>query len=120
MSHEETSYEQNLGRLIQAGCGPETRVTPSVRYRLRRQWLNEYPTRSAPDEFPQVVLGLLTGVLLLLVLGGTWAGWEHGWLPVNSAAASLMVALVGLNLLCLPTAGIIVILRRRWRSCLSV
>ncbi len=120
MNNEETSYERNLGRLIQVSCGAETRVTPSARNQLRQRLLAECRAQSAPDEFPAVVLGILTSVLLLLVIGGVWTGWCRGLLPANSAASSLFVALVLLNLLCLPATSLIIILRRRWRSCLSV
>ena len=120
MNHKETSYERNLGPLIRGSCGPDIRVTPNARRQLRQRLLNEYCVRSAPDEFPQLVLSILTGVLLMLVIGGVWTSRGRDWWPINSTVLSLLVALVGLNLLCLPTAGLIIILRRRWKSCLSV
>ena len=39
MNNEETFYEQNLGRLLQASCGTETCVTPSARNQLRQRLL---------------------------------------------------------------------------------
>jgi hypothetical protein len=114
MTDEETFYEQNLGRLIRASCGPETRVTPFARHQLRDQLETESRARSAGAEFPAVVLGVLTGVLLLLVIGGVWTGWGRGSLPANRAVWSPFCVLVLLNLLCLPAAGLVIILRRRW------
>jgi hypothetical protein len=120
MNNKETSYEQNLARLIQASCGEETRVTSSARHQLRQRLLAECRTRSAPDEFPKVVLSILTCVVLLLVVGGTLSGLGRVSLPADSAALSLLYVLVALNLLCIPAAGLIIILHRRWKSCLSV
>jgi hypothetical protein len=120
MNNEETSYEQNLGRLIQASCGAETRVTPSARHQLRQRLLAECRARSAPAEFPAIVLGVLTFVLLLPVAGGVLAVLGRGSLPANSAVLSPFCAMVLDNLLCLPIASLVIILCRRWRSCLSV
>jgi hypothetical protein len=120
MNNEETSYEQNLARLIQASCGAETRVTSSSRHQLRRRLLTECRARPAPDEFPKAALGILTCVLLLLVVGGALSGLGRVSLPADSAALSLLYVLVLLNLLCLPASVLIIILRRRWKSCLSV
>lgn len=113
MNNKKTSYEQNLARLIQAGCGSETRVTSCARRQLRQRLLAEYHNRPVPDEFPKVVLGILTGILLLLAMGDVWAGLSRDWLPVDYAALSPFFALFLLNLLCLPAAGLIIILRRR-------
>lgn len=119
MNSEETFYEQNLTRLIQVSCGPETRVTSSADSQLRQRLLTECRHWSARDEFPKVVLGILTGILLLLAAGGVWAGLGHNCLPADYVALLPFVVPVLLNLLCLPAAGLIIILHRRWRSCLS-
>lgn len=119
MNSEETSFERNLARLIQASCGPETRVTSSAGQQLRQQLLTECSHRTAQDEFPKVVLGILTGIILLLTAGGVWAGLGHNCLPVDYVVLSPFIVPVLLNFLCLPAAGLIVILHRRWRSCLN-
>jgi hypothetical protein len=64
------------------------------------------------------MLGVLTCVLLLLVAGGALAGLGRGSLPASSTALAPFCALVLLNLLCLPVASLVIILRRK--SCLSV
>jgi len=118
MNNRETSCEQNLGRLLQASCGAEARVTPAARHQLRQRLLAECRAQSAPAEFPAVMLGVLTCVLLLLVAGGALAGLGRGSLPASSTALAPFCALVLLNLLCLPVASLVIILRRK--PCLSV
>ena len=118
MNDRETFCEQNLGRLLQASCGAEARVTPAARHQLRQRLLAECRAQSVPAEFPAVVLSGLTCVLLLLVAGGALAGLGWGSLPASSTALAPFCALVLLNLLCLPVASLVIILRRK--SCLSV
>ena len=76
MKNEETSYEQNLARLIQASCGPETRVISSAGRKLRQRLFSECRLRSTLDEFPKIALGILIGILLLLVTGGFFGRLE--------------------------------------------
>lgn len=118
MNNQETSWEQNLGRLLRASCGAEARLGPTARHQLCQRLLAECRVRSAPAEFPAVVLGVLTCVLLLLVAGGALAGLGRGSLPASSSALAPFCALALLNLLCLPVASLVIVLRRR--SCLSV
>jgi len=118
MNNRETSWEQNLGRLLQASCGAEARVTPAARHQLRQRLLVECRAPSAPAEFPAVVLGVLTCVLLLLLAGGVLAGLGRGSLPASSTALGPFCALVLLNVLCLPVASFVIVLRRK--LCLSV
>ena len=60
MNDHETNFEQNLGRLIKASCGPETGVSPAARERLRRELAATLRHRLQPAEFPATALGLLT------------------------------------------------------------
>ena len=116
MNNEEASYEQNLGRLLQVSCGAEARVTPAARDRLRRRLSAE--CRAAPAEFPAVVLGVLTCILVLRAAGSAAASLHPGSLLANATAFSPFGALVLVNFLCLPVASLVIVLRRR--SCLSV
>lgn len=113
MNEQGDSFEQNLGRLLRASCGPEARVTPAERERLRQELASAFCARPKPTEFPGVVLGILT--CLVLLFGGAWgvAVWVGGaGLPGGSPGAPF-AALVVVNLLAIPVASVVIILRRK-------
>ncbi len=66
MHDSETHFEESLGRLLRASCGPETRVTPSLRERLRHQLAATPHARLQPAEFTGGALAALTCLVLLL------------------------------------------------------
>ena len=113
MNEQGDTFEQNLGRLLRASCGPETRVTPAVRERLRQELAAALCARLKLAEFPGFVLGMLT--CLVLLFGGVWgvAAWLGGAGLPGGSSGGPFAALVVVNLLAIPVASVVIILRRK-------
>ena len=114
MNDHETNFEQNLGRLIKASCGPETGVSSAARERLRRELADTLRHRRQPAEFPATALGLLAALVLLLFAiwgAGAWPGAAGlaGRLPSGPILALVVVNLVGI-----PAASLVIVLRRKY------
>jgi hypothetical protein len=117
MNQQESQFDQNLERLIQASCGPETRPKPSAREQLHQRLSAELREIRRQEEFPAGILAVLSGVVLLLVAASflspsyTAVRISHGF-ELNPIGFVILV-----NLACLPIASLVIILRRK--SCLS-
>jgi hypothetical protein len=89
-----------------------------MKAQLHRAWLARMQPRPRFAEFPVSVLALFTGVLVLV---GALAGvsfWSGGGRAINAVALTPFGTLVLVNLLCLPLAGLVIVLRRRYvRTC---
>ena len=106
--------DENLARLIQAGFGPES--LPDLRARARVfQCLAEHlPGRQSAAIFPQGILLALVGILILLAV--CLAAQPH-WtgIPPSMSLPNLIVGIVLiLNLVFIPIASIVIVLRRRY------
>ena len=118
MNHPETPFEDNLERLLQRSCGPNVRATTAMQAKLRREWLAEVRPQARLAEFPTGVLGVMSGVLAIFAVLCAASLWSGGWRAVNSPAVTPFSMLVLVNLLCLPVASLVIILRRRYaRAC---
>ncbi len=113
MNDPETVFERNLERLLQKSCGPNARATAAMAAQLRRAWLAEARPQPLPAEFPIGVLGFLSAVLALLGMLAGVSGWSRGWSALGSVAMAPFGVLMLVNLLCVPVAGLVIILRRR-------
>lgn len=113
MSHENPHVEENIARLIEVGLGPQARPEPTIRgqtWRLLKAQL--YERRDVPA-FSNTALAVLTGILTVLAV------WLIGQVqaasgPVHLSLSLILVALlVTANLLWVPIAGILIVIRRR-------
>jgi hypothetical protein len=105
--------EANVGRLLEAACGKEALLDPSLRERTRRNLIRRLHLRHSAPAFPERAVALLGFVLagaatwLVLRVGG--GGLEEAWrLP------GLLIALpLSANLALVPVAAFVVLQRRR-------
>ena len=101
----------NTGRLIRAALGDKARPSPELRLQMfelliRRRYLQF-------QAFPDPVLAVLGSLFVVAAL--FWIGSSLTLSSTTSASASLhLIRFVGIiNLVVLPFAGIVIILRRR-------
>jgi hypothetical protein len=114
MNDHETIFEQNLGRLFKACCGPESSVAPVARERLRRELVARLRPRLQPEEFPAPALGFVT--TLVLFLFATWGAcaWPGTARLGGSVLNGPILALLVVNLIGIPVASLVVVLRRKY------
>ena len=114
MNDGETNFEQNLGRLLQASCGPETRVTPAMRERLRHELAATLGAHPQPAEFAGAALAALTCLVFLLCAAWSLRAWPGGTgLPAKFSTVPVMV-LILVNMLGIPVASLVIVLRRKY------
>lgn len=114
MKNRKVYFEENLKRLLQASCGTEVAVTSAMRERLHARLIHMLHRRSQPAEFPESVLGFLTGLIFLPCLAWAACAW---WGTVDLAGCVLngpILALVIINLIGIPIASLTIILRRKY------
>lgn len=109
-----TVFEANLERLLQSTCGPAVRATSAMGTKLRREWLAEVRRQTRPPEFPTAVLWVMSGVLALIAIISVVSRSTYGWSLLNLAITEPFGVLVLANLLCLPAASLVIILRRKY------
>jgi hypothetical protein len=114
MNDHEANFEKNLGQLLKASCGPETGAPPAARERLRRELVSLLRHRRQPAEFPGAVLGLLTVLVLLLFAAWGACAWPGGAGLVNGLPSGPISALVIVNLVAIPVASFVIVLRRKY------
>ncbi len=114
MNDRETHFDCNLGRLLRASCGPETAVRPAARERLRRELVAMLQRHVQPAEFPVAALGFLTVALSLLFAAWGASAWTGVARSVGWGPAGPILALVLVNLVGIPVASLVVVLRRRY------
>lgn len=114
MNDPETNFEQNLARMLQASCGPETRVTPGARERLRHELAATLRHRLQPAEFQATALGLLTALVLLLFAAWSACAWPGAAGLAGRLPSGPILALVVVNLVGIPVASLVIVLRRKY------
>jgi len=104
--------EENTARLIRAAMEPGARPSAGLRQSMLQRLLQE-PARSTPVAFPDAVVVLLGG--LLLAAAGVLAWLVVQGSPPLAANPALLLPAVGLalNLVLVPTAGIVIVLGRK-------
>jgi uncharacterized BrkB/YihY/UPF0761 family membrane protein len=117
MNPPESQFDRNLERLIRSSFGPETRLTPSAREQLRQRLSTAWREKRRPKEFPAGILALFSSLILLLAgadflsLANTSLRWPESF-TLNPVGLLVLV-----NLVCLPIASLVIILRRKsWPS----
>jgi hypothetical protein len=113
MNDRETVFENNLERLLLRSCGRNTRATAAMERTLRREW-RSVRSQAQAAEFPNWVLGVMSGALVMVAVLGAALGWNGRWLAVNSPGISPFGTLVLVNLVCLPVASLVIVIRRRY------
>ena len=114
MSDHEINFEQNLGRLMKASCGPETGLSSAARERLRRELAATLRHRLQPTEFPATALGLLTAFVLLLFAAWGACAWPGTAGLAGRLPSGPILALVAVNLVGIPVASLVIVLRRKY------
>ncbi|MGA2062404.1 MAG: hypothetical protein ABSG67_18125 [Thermoguttaceae bacterium] len=106
--------EENLSRLILAGFGPESRPDPRARARVFQYLAEHLPGRQSARAFPERSMLALVGILILmavcLAVQPHWTG-----IPPSMSLPNLIVGIVLiLNLVFIPIASVVIVLRRRY------
>ena len=111
MKTNETHLDENTARLLRAAVGDEARLSPKLSSQmLARLTLH---LRQQSSAFPNSALAVLGGLVAMVAV---W--WIGRSLPLNSLTPALasqqLVLFVGiLNLIMVPFAGLVIIMRRR-------
>jgi hypothetical protein len=103
--------DDNTGRLIRAALGDKARPSPELRLQTFELLIRRRHPQLQP--FPDPVLALLGSLVIFATL--YWIGSSLTLSSTASAFASLQfIRFVGvLNLIVLPFAGIVIIIRRK-------
>lgn len=101
--------EENTARLIGAALGPDARPSPAARTRALAQLLSE-SRRLHAATFPDRALALLIGALALMA---AWVGGQGAGGGEQGAMLVVAAAVLAVNLVMVPVAGAVIILRRR-------
>lgn len=110
----ENRQEANVARLIRAGFGPASRPSPHAGEQAFRRLVIEWRAQQAGAGFPDRIVVLLTGVLLLM---GAWLTVQvvgPGVSPLTAVPAIVVVGLLAANLVLVPVASLVIVLRRRY------
>ncbi len=115
MTNEHGNLEENLGRLIRASYGPEVRPSRQLGEDVLRRMASRLAERDAARRreasFPEPVLGVLLGAVLLM---GVWSLAAAGLAVPTTLPEAAMAAVLLLNLAFVPIACITIVLRRRY------
>jgi hypothetical protein len=114
MSDPNPTFEANLERLMQSSCGPNVRTTAAMKDDLRHAFLANLRLQPRAAEFPTPVLWLMGGVLALIAMVLAAPHWSSGWPVVYSPLTEPFGLLVLVNLVCLPIAALVIIIRRKY------
>ena len=101
--------EENAARLIGAALGPDARPSPATRSRAFAQLLAE-SRRLHPATFPDRALALLIGALALMA---AWVAVQGAGDSEPGAMLVVVAVVLAVNLVMVPVAGAVIILRRR-------
>jgi hypothetical protein len=110
MEDTEQSKEKNIEALLQAGYAVENRLDPRLRAAMYARLSQSLSTHPA---FPPLALGLICAVLLLLAIYLFAAA--TGVIPLSESdpLLYLIASALLLNILCLPIASILIVIRRK-------
>jgi len=120
MNDESDFLEQNTERLIRAGFGPEMRPDPAVREQTLRSLVGHIRTKRPATAFPVGILVILAGILVAMAVclaGGVLAAepaWPTGLEPLS---LKLLVLTVALNVIWIPIASMLLVIRRHRHVC---
>lgn len=107
------SHEENDARLIKAAMGEEARPRPEVEQRALRLLKAEQQTMQESADFPLGILTVLVGILALATMFLCLRSLGLiGW-AISSVPLAIATWLVYANLVTVPVAGIVIVLRRR-------
>jgi len=108
---DNSHLEANIERLLRAAMEANARPGPEVRSRMTDRVANLI--RAQRTAFPEPILVILGTLALFIAL--SWLGSALNLHPSMAAAAvSRLLQLLGaLNLIVIPFAGLVIILRRR-------
>jgi hypothetical protein len=114
MKVEEDHLETNISHLIQAAYGPSSRPSRQARDRVFCLLHENVRAVRKLATFPELVLALLGGSLV--ALGAWWiASTIAGPLAISrNPYMGLFVAVLVINLIFVPAAGTLVVVRRRY------
>lgn len=111
MKTDDFHLQENTERLMRAAMGDEARLSPKVRSQMLAQLARHL--RQQRPVFPDSALALLGSLAAIVAM---W--WIVRGLPLNALtpalAAQQLMRFVGiLNLIVIPFAGLVIIMRRR-------
>ena len=113
MNDEKDHFEGNAARLIQASLGPQSRPSPQAREQTWRLLVEQLRAAHAPVQFPDRVLGLLVGSLVLIAVWLTAQALVAGKLAMDSLPTWIGMFLLAANLALAPVASLVIVIRRR-------
>ncbi|HEY4761664.1 MAG TPA: hypothetical protein VIH42_13880 [Thermoguttaceae bacterium] len=106
--------EDNLARLIQVSYGAESRPNLGAHERTFKYLADNLHSRQSAAVFPEQIVVALVGMLILLA---AWLVSQVDWtgMRLSTTLPCLVVAcVVLLNLLFIPIASIVILIRRRY------
>lgn len=114
MNNSPNHIDDDVARLIQVSFTAESRPDPSARARTYQYLVGHLRKRRSVAVFPERIVIVLVGVLFFLT---GWLIAQVDWtgIRLNTRLLYLVIAsAVFLNLLFIPTATIIIMIRRRY------
>jgi hypothetical protein len=112
MESENHHLEENTARLIRESYSSRVRLDPQLHGDMLRRLRAVSGTHRKKVEFPDGALLGLTGVLALMVV---WLMVQvlSGQLILTSAPLTILAVIVVLNLILVPVASMVIVIRRR-------
>lgn len=114
MDNNECHLEDNIARLIHAGLSPRARPDSIMKEHTWRQLVANLHTESTAITFPDWILVVLAGILVFM--GGWFASQTLGVdVPaVTNKSLPIVALILAVNIVWVPTAGIIIVRRIRY------
>ena len=110
----ENLKDENTARLIRAAYDPSARPTPEARQRTLHLLRVHVRAQVPIDDFPDLVVGFLGGMLavavLWLIVRVAWGGASFYAKPALLTVGVWAIA----NLFVVPVAGIVILKRRKY------
>jgi hypothetical protein len=113
MNDENGPSEEDLARLIAAGFGPEARPGERARAATLRNLRARLRPRRVATAFPEHVLCLLLGALMLLGASLAAEMIEADFFCGSPTPNLVFAAVLLLNVAFVPIAGVVIVIRRR-------
>lgn len=105
--------EDNIKRLVQVGLGLPPTPDPKMKEQLWQQMLSQLPVRQMCLGFPNGALVALTCTLASMAVWTMKRMLTADLVATGMPPHELVLIVLALNLLCVPVAGIVVIVARR-------
>ena len=116
MDNGEKYLEDNIERLIQAGVGLPRKPDPQMKEQTLRRLMNQLDIKKRRSSFPDSALVVLACTLAWMAIWIMKHMLSVGWAVPVTLPLDLVHIVLALNLLCVPVAGITIVVTRR-RSC---